>query len=39
LPAADLPIREVTLDKPGAAHFERSGEMKPGETVGLGFKP
>jgi hypothetical protein len=39
LPAADLPIREVTLYKHGVASFERSGELKPGETVKLDFKP
>ena len=39
LPAADLPIREVTLYKHGVAAFERSGELKPGETVKLDFKP
>ena len=39
LPAADLPIREVTLYKHGVASFDRSGELKPGETVKLDFKP
>jgi hypothetical protein len=39
LPAADLPIREVTLYKHGVASFERSGELKAGETVKLDFKP
>jgi hypothetical protein len=39
LPAADLPIREVTLYKHGVASFERSGELKPGETVRIDFKP
>jgi hypothetical protein len=39
LPAADLPIREVTLYKHGVAFFERSGELKPGETVRIDFKP
>jgi hypothetical protein len=39
LPAADLPIREVTLYKHGVAYFERSGELKPGESAGLNFKP
>ena len=39
MPAADLPIREVTLYKHGVAAFERSGELKPGETVRLDFKP
>lgn len=39
LPAADLPIREVTLYKHGVASFERSGELKAGETVRIDFKP
>lgn len=39
LPAADLPVREVTLYKHGVAAFERSGELKPGDTVKLDFKP
>ena len=39
LAAADLPIREVTLYKHGVASFERSGDLKPGETVKLDFKP
>ena len=39
LPAADLPIQEVTLYKHGVASFERSGELKPGETVRIDFKP
>jgi hypothetical protein len=39
LPAADLPIREVTLYKHGVASFQRSGELKPGETVRIDFKP
>ncbi|HEV2201677.1 MAG TPA: DUF4139 domain-containing protein [Bryobacteraceae bacterium] len=37
--AADLPIRDVTLYKHGIAFFERSGELKSGETVRLDFKP
>src|ERR1039457_2132233 len=37
--AADLPITQVTLYKHGVAHLERSGELKPGETVRLDFKP
>lgn len=36
--SADLPIREVTLYKHGIAFFERSGELKPGETARLDFK-
>src|SRR6266849_2144324 len=39
LPAADLPVTQVTLYKHGVAHFERSGELKPGDTVRLDFKP
>jgi hypothetical protein len=39
LAAADLPITEVTLYKHGVAHVERSGELKPGETARLDFKP
>ena len=39
LPAADLPIREVTLYKHGVASFQRSGELKPGETARIDFKP
>ena len=37
--AADLPITEVTLYKHGVAHLERAGELKPGETARLDFKP
>ncbi len=37
--AADLPITEVTLYKHGVAHFERAGELKPGDTIRLDFKP
>lgn len=37
--AADLPLSQVTLYKHGVAHFERSGELKPGETVRFDFKP
>ncbi len=39
LSAADLPITEVTLYKHGVAHLERMGELKPGETARLDFKP
>jgi hypothetical protein len=39
LSAADLPITEVTLYKHGVAHLERSGELKPGETARVDFKP
>ena len=38
LAAADLPVREVILYKHGVAYFERSGELKPGETARLDFK-
>jgi hypothetical protein len=38
LPAADLPVREVTLYKHGVAFFGRAGELKPGETAQLNFK-
>ncbi|MEQ1886612.1 MAG: DUF4139 domain-containing protein [Bryobacteraceae bacterium] len=37
--AADLPVREVTLYKHGVAHFQRAGELKPGDTIRLDFKP
>src|SRR5260370_20451544 len=36
--AADLPVREVVLYKHGVAYFERSGELKPGDTARLDFK-
>jgi len=36
--AADLPVREVTLYKHGVAYFQRSGDLKAGETVKLDFK-
>jgi hypothetical protein len=39
LSAADLPITEVTLYKHGVAHLERAGELKPGETARLDFRP
>ncbi len=39
LSAADLPITEVTLYKHGVAHLERTGELRPGETARLDFKP
>lgn len=35
---ADLPIRQVILFKHGVGYFERSGELKPGETARLDFK-
>ena len=39
LSAADLPLSRVTLYKHGVAYFERSGDLKPGESVRLDFKP
>jgi len=33
-----LPIREVILYKHGVGYFERSGELRPGETARLDFK-
>jgi hypothetical protein len=36
--AADLPVREVILYKHGVGFFERSGQLKPGETARLDFK-
>ncbi len=38
-PLSDLPVTQVTLYKHGVAHFERAGELKPGSTVRLDFKP
>jgi hypothetical protein len=35
---ADLPVREVILYKHGVGFFERSGELKPGDTARLDFK-
>lgn len=36
--SADLPVREVILYKHGVGFFERSGELKPGESARLEFK-
>ncbi len=36
--AADMPVREVILYKHGVGYFERSGELKAGETARLDFK-
>src|SRR5580693_4451367 len=36
--AAELPVREAILFKHGVGFFERSGELKPGETARLDFK-
>ncbi len=37
-PAAELPVRDVVLYKNGVAFFQRTGEIKPGETIKLDFK-
>jgi hypothetical protein len=37
--AAELPVREVILYKHGVGYFERSGELAPGESARLDFKP
>lgn len=37
-PAADLPIRQVTLYKHGVAHFARAGTLEAGQTVQFDFK-
>ena len=37
--AAELPVREVVLYKHGVGYFERSGELSPGESARLDFKP
>jgi hypothetical protein len=37
--SAQLPVRQVTLYKHGIGYFERSGELRPGETARLDFKP
>ena len=36
--AADLPVRQVVLYKNGVGYFERSGDLRPGETARLDFK-
>lgn len=36
--AAELPVRDVVLYKHGVGYFERSGELKAGETARLDFK-
>ena len=36
--AADLPIREVILYKHGVGYFERSGDLRAGDTARLDFK-
>ncbi|MFB3777117.1 MAG: hypothetical protein ACE141_05875 [Bryobacteraceae bacterium] len=37
--AAELPVRQVILYKHGIGYFERGGELAPGETARLDFKP
>jgi hypothetical protein len=38
LPAADLPVKEVTLYKHGIGYFERAGTVAAGDEVRLDFK-
>ena len=38
LPAADLPVKEVTLYKHGIGYFERAGSVAAGDEVRLDFK-
>ena len=38
LPAAELPVTRVTLYKNGVAYYERSGEVKAGESARLDFQ-
>ena len=38
LSAADLPVRQVVLYKNGVGYFERSGDLRPGESARLDFK-
>jgi hypothetical protein len=35
---ADLPVKHVILYKHGVGYFERSGELRPGESARLDFK-
>ncbi|RPJ84625.1 MAG: hypothetical protein EHM13_03610, partial [Acidobacteria bacterium] len=37
--AAELPVRQVVLYKHGVGYFERSGELRSGESARLDFKP
>ena len=37
LGAADLPVRQVILYKHGVGFFQRSGELRAGETARLDF--
>jgi hypothetical protein len=36
--AADLPVRQIVLYKSGVGYFERSGDLKAGESARLDFK-
>src|SRR3990170_5088992 len=36
--AAELPVRQVVLYKHGVGYFQRSGELRPGESAQLDFK-
>lgn len=38
LAAADLPVRQVILYKHGVGYFERSGDLRAGESARLDFK-
>jgi hypothetical protein len=38
LMAADLPIRQIVLYKSGVGYFERSGQLRAGESARLDFK-
>jgi hypothetical protein len=38
LSAADLPVRQVILYKHGVGYFERSGDLRAGESARLDFK-
>ncbi len=37
--AAELPVRQVVLYKHGVGYFERSGELRAGQSARLDFKP
>jgi hypothetical protein len=37
--AADLPVRQVVLYKHGVGYFERAGDLKPGDSARLDFRP
>jgi len=36
--AADIPVRQIVLYKSGVGYFERSGDLKAGESARLDFK-